>query len=339
MRSAIVYLLLAGCAGRVHVSDVERGFADDESKLFFATPTHDDVRALRFHAPSHPMARTATLAERFLDQHKRDNLDRTYVTAMLATAYIAQDRAEEAYRLVTHMSVPPLGSPEERRRIIARIIWAAPACRALAGRIALEEMIRTETGQVEFVEEYGDFVDYVLPRKHSRDYLLWLERHVTDLQQVCFPPQPRGPRELERRLVRLNDMRRRLAEQAYNDSASLLQVQGVPDEEAHPDAIDRFFGATTSALYISLAFLSDDLVPRTKMTPAQKQWLREQALSTYETARAAAAAYISRKAMPDLEDGYVPKPHGTREECLRRLYARLYVAQKEVLGWITIRGE
>jgi hypothetical protein len=41
--------------------------------------------------------------------------------------------------------------------------------------------------------------------------------------------------------------------------------------------------------------------------------------------------------MPALEDGYVPEAHGTREECLRRLYAQLYFAQQEVLAWITIR--
>ena len=337
MRRAVFLLLLTGCAGRVYVQDVARGFRIDESELRHAVPSFDDIRALQYHAPTFPMARTARLAELFLEQNKSENVDRTYVEAMLACAYCAQNRPEEAYRLARYLSVPPLGAPEDHRTMIQRAIWIAPACRALAGRIALEEMIKTEQGQVEFVETYGDFVDYVLPRKHSRDYLLILERHVTDLLQVCFPPAPRAPRELERRMLRLNDMRRRLAEQTYNDSASLLQAQGIPEKDATPDAADRFFATATSALYISLAFMSDDLVPRQKMEPAQKQWLREQSLSTYETARAAAAAYIDRKEMPALEDGYVPEAHATREECLRRLYAQLYFAQQEVLAWITIR--
>ena len=152
MRRAVFLLLLTGCAGRVYVQDVARGFRTDESELRHAVPSFDDIRALQYHAPTIPMARTARLAELFLEQNKSENVDRTYVEAMLACAYCAQNRPEEAYRLARYLSVPPLGAPEDHRTMIQRAIWIAPACRALAGRIALEEMIKTEQGQVEFVE-------------------------------------------------------------------------------------------------------------------------------------------------------------------------------------------
>jgi hypothetical protein len=133
-------------------------------------------------------------------------------------------------------------------------------------------------------------------------------------------------------------MRRMLAELLYNDAAALKEALALPGSEG-VDATDEFFSITLSSLFVTIAYLSEDLVPRVRMEPAQKQWLREQALTTYEAVRHLARHYLPSARMAELETGNVPKARATPLECRERLYARLYVAQKEVLAWITIRGE
>ncbi|MHC4956634.1 MAG: hypothetical protein ACYTGZ_22575, partial [Planctomycetota bacterium] len=276
------------------------------------------------------------LAQRYLEQHPRRDLDNAYVRTLLACACLAVGRVDDAAEYVRWLEVPPVGSPEHTRRAIASIQWLVPACRAIVGRLALDDVIRAEDGVVEFVETYGNYVGYILPRKHSRDYLVVLERHVLDFQGTVFPRRPWGPRKLERRARKIAAMRSRLSEQAYNDAASLLTTLSALEKEK-PNRADAFFAAASSSLYITLALLSEDLLPRVKMEPSQKQWVREQALSTYERARGVARNYIGARELPALEDGLLPPAHGTPEECYRRLYARLFIAQKEVLAWITIQ--
>jgi len=329
--------LLAGCATQVSLHDVTDAFRRDHEALCFDVPTEEDPRPLQFLAPAPPMAHATATAEKFLEQRNQGVLNANYARALLACSYVAQWKVDEAYALLPQMVEPPGSAPELERAVIDQVPWLVSACRAMQGRLALEDLVRTEEGLVEFVETFGNYVGYILPRnKHARNYVSALERHVLDLQGQCFPDRPWGPRKLERRTRKLADMRRLLTEQIYNDSATLLKrLRGRTREQPHET--DAFFAASLSGLYITLALLSEDLVPRMKMVPAQKQWLREQALSTYEAARQTADAYVDRRAMPELEDGYLPKAHGTPEECYRRLYARLYIAQKEVQGWITIR--
>ena len=81
-----------------------------------------------------------------------------------------------------------------------------------------------------FGHEYG----YALPRALERDYLEWLERYTRDLQRILFPPEPRSPRLLDARSKRLQEMRRLLAEQVYNDAAALKQTLAPPDQYPLP---------------------------------------------------------------------------------------------------------
>jgi len=337
-KSPVLFVaLLVGCATQVTIHDVTDSFRRDQAALCFDLPDMKDLRPLRFHEPAQPMAETIDLAQQFLARERMNMMNVNYARALLACSLLAQWRTEEAQAQVDRLGEPPVGAPELQRAVMEQARWAASACRAMEGRIAVDEMVRTEDGLVEFVETYGNYVGYVLPHnKHSRDYVSTLEMHVLDLQKSCFPPRPWGPRKLERRARKIREMRRMLAEQMYNDSATLLKRLRERTREK-PHETDAYFAATLSGLYITLSLLSDDLVPRVTMVPAQKQWIREQALSTYEAARKTADAYISRRAMPELETGLLPKTHGTPEECYRRLYARLYIAQIEVLGWITIR--
>jgi len=336
-RHVLLFLLLASCADTVYLRDVQDSFRTEHAALRFDLPTQEDVRPLQFHPPHPPMNGTVQLAERFLDQGGQGTLNTDYVSALLACCYLAQWRIDDAYEVGHDLLEPPVSAPELERAVIDQIGWAISACRALQGRLAIEEMLRTEAGLVDFIEVYGDFVGYILPRnKHARDYGGVLEGYVLQLQRDLFPARPWGPRKLERRKRKITDMRRLLSEQVYNDAATLLKRLRARTRE-HPHETDAFFAATLSGLYITLALLSEDLVPRMKMEPAQKQWLREQALSTYEAARATADAYLDRRAMPELETGELPKPYATPEECYRRLYARLFVAEREVQGWITIR--
>jgi len=333
----VLCALPVGCAGQVYLHDVRESFRREQSALLFDIPTQEDPRPLRFFGQHPPMAGTIELAERFLEGERLGTLDAGYARCLLICAYLTQWRTEDAHDVANNLMHAPVSAPELERSVIDQVPWLVSACRAIQGRMAVDEMLRTESGIVEFVETYGDYVGYILPRnKHARDYVSTLEQHVLDLQGTCFPARPWGPRKLERRNRKIVDMRRLLAEQAYNDSATLLKRlrQRTRDK---PHETDAFLAASLSGLYITLALLSDDLVPKVKLVPAQKQWLREQALSTYEAARATADAYLDRRTMPTLENGLLPKQHATPEECYRRLYARLFIAQKEVQGWITIR--
>ena len=332
---ACLILLAAGCMGRVTVREMHRTFAAEEATLRPALATSSDFRPLRME-DALPMRRTILLGELYLEQRPRDNLNRDFVSALLANAYLTHGRVAEAQKLARRLVVPGPNSPELERGVIERTKWLVGACRAMQGRLDIDELALREDGVVEFLELYGPLVGYNLPRPQQRDYLKFLERYTLDLQRTLFAPEPRSPRQLEARTRRLQEMRRLLAEQVYNDSAALKQTL-APANERRLDATDRFFSMALSSLYVTISYLSDDLVPRVHMEESQKQWIREQALSTYEAVRALARHYVPESRMKELETGLVPGTRATPKDCRERLYARLYVAEKEVLAWITIR--
>jgi len=333
----ILLVLLAGCTTRVTVREVHLSFRADEQALRPALATSQDFRPLVMDNEQ-PMRRTIELGERYLAQRERDDLNRDYVAAMLACSYLAQGRTADARKLTLRLVVPPTNAPELERGVIERTKWLAGACHAMQGRLDLDEMIRTGEGVVEFLEAYGVMVGYQMPRNYERDYLSHLERFTLDLNAVLFAPEPRSPRQLDARTRRILELRRNLSELVYNDAAAFKESLRGP-KETDLDATDAFFSMALSSLYVTLSYLSDDLVPRVRMEGAQKQWLREQALSTYEAVRELARHYLREDRMKALETGLLPAKRATPLQCRERLYARLYIAQKEVLAWITIRGE
>jgi hypothetical protein len=338
MRALLLPVLLAGCAAPVTIHDFERSFRADLAELRPAPATSADFRPLRMENAA-PMQRTIETGERYLDYYSKVNLDRDYVRAMLACSYLTRGRVADARRLVRHLAVPGPNAPDRERGAIERTRWLTGACHALEGRLELDAMLERGEGVVEFIESYGTMVGYAMPRPHEKDYLSHLERYTLDMQSVLFAPEPRSPRQLDARTQRIIELRRILAEFAYNDSAALKSAIPRPESAAADDWTNEFFSIALSSLYVTLSYLSDDLVPRVRMEEAQKQWLREQALSTYEAARELARYYLPDDRLRALETGLVPKARATPAECRERLYARLYVAQKEVLAWITIRGE
>jgi len=333
----LAFLALTGCAARVTVHHVQRGFDADVRALRPVLPDSSDFRPLRAHGEA-PMARTIELGERFLEERERGGIDRDYVAAMLACAYLPRGRVAEARALARKLVVPGPNAPERERGFIERTRWLASACHALEGRLAVDAMAARGSGLVEFLETYGDMAGYKLPRPEAKDYLAVLERYATDLHAVLFAPEPLSPLQLEARTRRLREIRRILAELVANDAAALMQAMR-PADVRDATTGDMWFSMSLSSLYVSLSYLSDDLVPRVPMIEAQKQWLREQALSTYEAARALARHYLDEKRMAELETGLLPRGTATPRACRERLYARLFIAQKEVLAWITIRGE
>ena len=333
----ILLVLLAGCTTRVTVREVHLSFRADEQALRPVIATSQDFRPLVMDNEQ-PMRRTIELCERYLAQRERDDLNRDYVAAMLACSYLAQGRTADARKLTLRLVVPPTNAPELERGVIERTKWLAGACHAMAGRLDLDAMIRSGEGVVEFLELYGVMVGYPMPRKYERDYLTHLERYTLDLNSVLFAPEPRSPRQLDARTRRILELRRNLSELVYNDAAAFKESLRGPKEPSL-DTSDAFFSMALSSLYVTLSYLSDDLVPRVRMEGAQKQWLREQALSTYEAVRELARHYLQEDRMKTLETGLLPAKRATPLQCRERLYARLYIAQKEVLAWITIRGE
>jgi len=327
--------LLAGCASPVTIHDVERSFRRDVAELRPAPATSADYRPLRMEDEA-PMPRTIETAERYLDRYARENLDRAFVRSLLACAYLTRGRVEDARRLTRDLPVPGGNAPAHERGAIVQARWLAGACHAMQGRLEFDAMLARGEGVVDYLESYGALVGYVLPRPHEPEYLSYLERYAVDLRTVLFAPEPRSPRQLEARTRRIVELRSRLAELVYNDAAALTAAiprPGSPDA----DWTNAFFSIALSSLYVTLSYLSDDLVPRVAMDEAQKQWLREQALSSYETVRDLARHYLPEERLPALETGRVPAARTTPTECRERLYARLFVAQKEVLAWITIR--
>lgn len=333
----LALLLLGGCAAPVTVHDVERGFRADLAELRPAPATSKDIRPLRMENET-PMRRTIDAAERYLELHSRDDLDRRFVRALLACSYLARGRFEDARDITRRLVVPGPNAPVRARATIEQVRWLAGACHAMEGRLELDRVLERGEGIVDYLEEYGALVGYTLPLPHEKDYLNYLERYTLDLRAVLFAPEPRSPRQLEARIKRIGELRRSLAELVYNDAAALKSAMPRPGS---PEAgwTTEFFSLALSSLYVTLSYLSDDLVPRVRMEEAQKQWLREQALSSYEAVRDLARHYLPPERLAALETGLVPRAHTTPTECRERLYARLYVAQKEVLAWITIRGE
>jgi hypothetical protein len=333
----LLLLLLASCAGRVTVRDVALGFHHDVAALRPAPATSRDMRPLRME-DAEPMSRTIALGEKYLEQREKDDLDRDYVCALLASAYLTQGRTADARKLTLRLVVPPGNAPERERATIRQVKWLASACHAMHGRLEVDAMLEDENRIVDFLEQYGVMAGFELPRKHDRDYLNYLERQTFDLQAVLFAPEPRSPVQLEARTRRIQELRRILAELVYNDAAALKENLRDPDAK-DLDATDVYFSMALSSLYVTLSYLSDDLIPRVRMIGAQKQWLWEQAQSSYEAVRGLARHYLAEERMKALETGRMPPARDTPEQCRERLYARLYIAQKEVQGWITIRGE
>lgn len=336
----LLALLLAlgctACAGRINMRDVRRSFVRDEAALRPALPTSRNIRALRMEDES-AMAPTLALAEAYHEPGRDITLNGDVVSALLCCSYLCQGRFTDAYDLAQTLTVRGSNVPPEDRLLVKRVKWLASACHALAGHQAVVRMEAEETGEVEFLERWGSFAGFALPRRTARDYLRYLGEHATDIRRVCFPPEPRSPVQLDARSQRFWELRRTLAEQVYNDSASLLEsLRPIRDGT---NAEDRFFAIAASSLYITLSYLSEDLIPHVKIAPAQKQWMREQSLSTFDRARSIARHYITDARAAALENGLVPKSNSTPLECRDRLYARLFVAQKEVLYWITIQSE
>ncbi|MEM8885332.1 MAG: hypothetical protein AAGD14_14785 [Planctomycetota bacterium] len=337
MRTLGLALLLlgGGCAQTVTVDDVQRSFQAEEPTLHPELPRAEDFRALRFRGEA-PMARTIELAEQFLAADRGAAIDRSHVRALLCCGYLLQQRVDEARPLARELVEPGPNAPKLQRAVIAQAKLLYGAMRALEALRAVDALVAANDGAVDFVEEYGPLVGYPLPRKHQRDYLVFLERYVLDLQRTIFPPEPRSPTQLEARTRRIREMKRSAAELVYNDAAALLQnARRLPRAEL--DASDRFFATAIASLYVTLSYLSDDLVPRVRMEPAQKQWLREQALSTYDTALEVGRRLVEPGAAEALRTGLLPEPDATPADGRARLYARLDIAQKEVLAWITIR--
>ena len=333
----LLLFLVAGCTTQVTVRDVHLAFRDDQAALRPALATSRNFAPLRMEG-AEPMARTIRLGEKYMAQRDRDDLNRDYVSALLACAYLTRGRTDDARKLALRLVVPPQNAPALERGVIERTKWLSGACHAMSGRLAVDAMVESESGVVEFLERFGSMAGYAMPRKHARDYLAQLERFTLDLQAVLFAPEPLSPRQLDARTRRIRELRRNLSEQVYNDAAALKQTLRSPDAD-ELDASDEFFSIALSSLYVTISYLSDDLVPRVEMEPDQKQWLREQALSSYEAVRALARHYVPERRMKELETGLLPPARDTPEQCRERLYARLFIAQKEVLAWITIRGE
>jgi len=334
---ALLPLLLVGCASGPTIHEVHEGFARDVRELRPALPTSGDIRPLRA-ADDEPMARTVDLCERFLAARGGRSIDRDHCAALLACAYVTRGRVTEARAITRRLVVPGVSAPERERATIERARWLTAAARLAQARSALDRMIETEEGEVAFVEEFGPLAGYPLPRTTDGDYLRVLEKHTLELRAVLFPPEPRSPRDLDARLLRIRELRRTLAELFYDDAAALKSaLERAPPQPA--DASDEFFSMALSSLFVTVAYLTDDLVPRVPMVEAQKQWMREQSLTTYEAVRALARLYVPERRMRDLETGLLPKPAATPTECRERLYARLFIAQQEALAWITLRGE
>jgi len=337
LRSALLAALALGCgacASGVTVHDVRNSFVREEATMRPTLPEMTNIVAMRTEDED-PMAHTIALAEQYNIETRGHSLNNSLVSALLCCGYLAHGRVAEAHDIAKMLSVPGSNTPEEDRRLIRRVKWLAGACHALAGHQAVNQLEATEKGEVDFLETWGSLAGFPLPRRTARDYLRYLEQHALDLRRVCFPPEPRSPVQLDARTQRFWEMRRTLAEQVYNDTAALLETLHPVKEGTNAE--DRFFAMAVSSLYITISYLSEDLIPHVEIAPAQKQWMREQSLSTYDIAREIARHYVSDLRVPALEKGSVPEASSTPAECRDRLYARLFIAQKEVLFWITIQ--
>ena len=339
MRSATLALLLcaAGCLGLPHPQDVEREFRREYRTLRLRVPSPDDPDAAAAEGAPRVMQGTVALSERYLRAYTSESTARRYVRSLLATALLLQGESERAHHAIADIPHDQSNLLSRQNSVIQATRHAASAYLALRARMRFEDFLAGRIGGQEFLANYAGLIAIDLPERASPLYDPELHDHAVALERSCRMEIAGDPFELERVSSHRRRYRQMLAEQIYNDAASLLVA--LPPLDGEEWEIDEWFGITVANLFSTCSIYVDDLLPH-EINEEQKQWQREHAFSAFQRVKAAATLrFLPEKdrLRLDAERPLAPIPVRNRADYHRRVYQRLLYAENDVLDHISFR--
>ncbi len=317
-------LALAACASlRTH--DIADTFAADAAHLVERSPTKADLDPARAANAPGVMLATERTARDFLVGRDRASTKSAYARALLACALLAQGRALDARDELRGLK-PRLEHELTRENVvIACAIHATSLCRSIEAHAAAEGFLAGKLPAETFVRDYGSFAGLAVAEPGSPEHGKIVKLAAASLE-ACAPGVAE-PGESARK-ARAN-LRRTLAEQIYNDAASLLaRLPATPQRS--PGAEEVWLAKVAVKGATTYRHLIPDMLPD-PLSAEQRAWQREQAFPLFARARGIAGYFLPREARARVESTRIGN---TPEEIL---YDRLLSAQLEVLAWIDTR--
>jgi hypothetical protein len=323
---APLLLLSTGCS-TLHTRDVAAAFAADAPALVNRNPTKTDMDPARAANAPGVMLETERVAREYLARKGDGSAPAAYVRALLACSLLAQGRPLDARD--TLRGTKPRREAELTREnaVVWCAIHATSACRSVEARAAAEAFLAGKLPALQFARDYGSFAGLAVAEPDAPEHGNMLKLAAANLEASCAPgvAQPTAAAAKARA-----EFRRTLSEQVYNDAAALLARLGEPPPMGPRDADDVWLARVAVKAVSSYRYLILDMLP-VDLTPDQKAWQREQAISLFKNARGRTAWFLPKEARERVESSRAPK---TPDETL---YDRLLSAQLEVVAWIDSR--
>jgi hypothetical protein len=334
-------VLLASCTAlRTH--DIADAFAADAALVVDRVPTKADPDPARAANAPGVMLGTERAAREFLAGRRTaapppawtPPATEAYARALLACALLAQGRVIEgrdALRWiddggVVHQIRPRLEADLTRENVVVSCaVHAASLCRSIEARAAAERFLEGRLDAEAFARDYGSFAGLAIAEPGSPEHENVLKLAAKGLG-ACSPGAAE-PTEAAR--AARATLLRTLAEQVYNDAASLLAR--LPSAPLAPPAAEEVWLAKVAVRGATVyRYLIPDMLPD-PLSADQKAWQREQAFPLFKRARSIAGYFLAKGARAEVEATRIGR---TPEEVL---YDRLLSAQIEVLAWIDTR--
>jgi len=334
---AAALAVAGGCRSAPHVTDVAGAFAQEWPDVVVRVPTGEALEPWPVVAPPRAMERTVALGRAYLARWPATGRSGRAVRAMLATALLLRgeiDAAVEALEPV-HVGVEEVEIP--RNEMVRAAVHAVGTCRALQGRLAVDDLLAGRYEPELFVERWGARVGIRLPPEGnpSRDEEILREADQLRRWALRGGDAPTGEQPSVERARQ--ELRRLATENLYDEAAALMAA--LPAEGRGYDAEGDAQAALACAMFVALGYLSDDLFPE-RLMAEQKQWQREQVISAYEAARETAARFLTpeqRQAVDDAVNPWLAAAPASRTPAFQVLYARLYDAQLRTIAAIEVR--
>jgi hypothetical protein len=271
------------------------------------------------------MLDTERTAREFLEGREGSAATTTaYARALLACALLSQGRARDARDALLGLR-PRLEAELTRENVaIACAIHATALCRSIEARAAAEAFLAGKLPAETFVRDFGSFAGIAIAEPGAPEHERMARLAAKGLE-ACEPGAAE-PADAGRKARA--QLRRALAEQIYNDAASLLAR--LPEPRGPPPPEEVWLAKVAVKGVTAYRYLIPDMLPD-PLSADQRAWQREQAFPLFVRARAVAGRFLSKDARDAVE---ATRTGRTPDEVLND---RLLSAQLEVLAWIDTR--
>jgi hypothetical protein len=299
------------------------------------SPAQGNLSVGRVEPAEGAMSSTVRAGRMFLERKSPDSTPGHYVRALLACAHLARGEVEEAQVVVAGIPHAMRHRLSYRNAFVQAALHAVSTCRSVEARMALEEFFEGRLPARRFLEQYDSRIGLDLPPMSAEDHERELLRNAKDLERRCIPRLAGDPRALERVSAARDQLRRKVAEQIYNDGAALLLSLPRSESRFVPAEV-QWLIALTASVFVVEGLKHGDVLPA-PLDPQQKQWQLEQISSTFARVKREMGRLLDEETMREIERAGLPTEVPDLQASYRLLYARLLQMEQQVVGWIVTR--